>query len=155
MNLKEFADSFPKRANVIGQALKEARDELVLEAFEAIVDYSPVLTGSYRARHQIAQGSTQGALIFEHPSKPPIEGIKTLATVIPAPDIGAVVEALQGIGPFERVVIFNDIVYARAVEYGTATMPPRLVYEETRIELELAAPARFATAIKKAIEGLR
>jgi hypothetical protein len=155
VNLNQFAQSFPKQARAIDKAVKEARDGLVQEAFEAVVEYSPVLTGSYRARHQIAVGSSQGALIYEHPSKPPVEGIKTLGSVIPAPDVSGVEDLLAPIGPYERVVIFNDIAYAAAIEYGSGENQPKLVYEQTAVELQLEAPARFAQAIQKAIRGLK
>lgn len=155
MNFEQLAKSLkPERLEkAIEGAVKETRDQLVLRAFDDIVEGSPVLTGSYRARHQIDRGGSGGEVIYVHPQLPPVEGIKTLSEVIPAPDLGQVEDSMSSVEPYALVTIHNDINYSEEIEYGSATNEPRMVYENARITAQLDSDDLLRSNLKQVIKN--
>lgn len=129
--MKALVDAVPE-AHVAAQAA------LVGSAFAQIAEASPVRTGEYRASHTIGIGFERtGAFLFEHPQRPePAKPAVPRESPIPGPDVAQARASLEGVTPFQSLVIENQKFYAGYLEFGTALMAPRLIYEAARVASE-------------------
>lgn len=134
MDLASFEARARRIVDAIPLAHAKAQAYLAESAFGDLVEASPVRTGSYRASHTIGVGAGKTEnFLFEHPSRPvPDERPPARETPIEAPDSGAVSAALEGIAPFQRIVLANAIYYAPFLEYGTGASSPRLIFDRAR-----------------------
>lgn len=137
-NLDAFLAEVRKLNEAVPRAHAKAHAHLVETAFGDVVEGSPVQTGEYRASHTIGLGVERvQSFLFEHPERPePDAPARPRETPIPAPDVGAAASTLQTLAPFQSVVLENPKFYAGFLEYGTARMVPRLIYERARANTE-------------------
>ena len=126
--LDEFLRALP---DAIGRAHADAHAHLLTEAFAGIAERSPVRTGEYRASHTVALGAERPeTLLYEHPERPePDEPARPRVAPIAPPNESDVAASLAGLAPYQAAVIHNAKFYAGFLEYGTARMEPRLIYE--------------------------
>lgn len=118
--------------------------EATADAFLDVVANSPVRFGYYRASHTIGEGDgPPRAFFYEHAERPPPQGPHPPRPVIPPPDVGAARASLERLRPWRRTVVHNAVRHAGFVEYGTALMAPRLVYERAASALAANLQSRI------------
>lgn len=109
----------------------EAVQRLIEAGFSSVVLNSPVRNGYYRAGHTIGLGTDQPTrFLFEHPERVGESGpYPERASPIGPPDSGAAAAAVREIPFGAPMVVWNGVRHAGLVEFGTAYMPARLVYQ--------------------------
>lgn len=115
----------------IGTAHAKAQGHLVAAAFADVVESSPVRTGEYRASHVVGTGGERlEEFLYEHPERPEAEAPAASREVpLPPPDVGSAAAAVANLTPYENVIVGNDKFYGPFLEFGTARMEPRLIYD--------------------------
>lgn len=107
----------------LSAALVDAQKAMARDVLARIVAHSPVRSGRYRDSHRIAIGDASG-------------GVAVSAG--PA----AIDAVLADLKPFDRVVIWNPLPYARRIEFGRLSLQaPDGVYRRAAAE----AVARLRT----------
>lgn len=135
------------------RAIAKMQGQAVADAFLDVVAHSPVRFGYYRASHVVGEGDGEqpSEILFEHPDRPPAQGPHPARPVIPPPDVGSARAILArgsttwvrgAVWSFRRLLVWNGVKHAGYVEWGTAAMAPRLVYERARAALAANVAAR-------------
>lgn len=121
----------PARAlDALDSTLSEAHRKAVAYMVQRVVDYSPVDTGTYISSHNVREGRTSGEATESSHRKPRRQSKSTFADA-------AVSKMLSQLGDLKnprRVVIANDAVHARYVEYGTSKSFGYAVYSRARLD---------------------
>src|SRR5690606_14178710 len=99
MNLDQLARLCENVAANLEKPIKEARDEVVVNTFRRVVERSPVRTGAYRSRHQVAAGKGRGSIVFQHPEIAPKGGlpVNRASNPVVRPSLGEVRASIRGI----------------------------------------------------------
>ncbi len=124
------------------EAHREVLSSLVAQAYEDLVETSPVDTGAYRAEHVIeeGEGGSSGSIVYEASNRPgPDAVVQRGESQLERPDTGAAKVALSSIPLFATVAIVNRRFYAAFLEYGTAQMAPRAIYARVAAAASAAA----------------
>lgn len=156
-NLREFLAASQRIREAVPLIHAESLRRLVLAGFQFLAESSPVLNGYYRAGHTIGFGLDRpSGFLFEHPERVGEDGpYPRRQSPIPGPDLATAEASLAAIGHAAQVVFHNDVRHASYVEEGTASMPPRLIYQrsqqhvEAQIESEAARVAQALAEIER------
>jgi hypothetical protein len=139
--LREFEAALVVASDALERVVGDAVRDLVAESAKDLVATSPVLTGAYRASHQV---SRDGTVVFESPNRPGSdeEILPGFGDVIPAPEISELISALEGVAPFANFQLFNQRFYAEQLEFGTSAMAPRPTYTNAENNARASAEAK-------------
>lgn len=120
----------------IRQLHTEGVRELSRIAFVRLVETSPVLTGQYRASHRVGIGKADESF-----------AAKPESGVLSAPELGGIEALLARLKFGQSVLHSNSVEHAKYLEFGTALMDPRRIYELGSMVVEQAAE-RLARAMR-------
>jgi hypothetical protein len=134
-NLNEFIAEAEATNDLLKEDWKNRAVDLVGEVVEFLSIRSPVLTGAYRASHEVAHGvDGNGPSIYEHPFRPdPNKPVPGTTVKFQPPNPGdAIRDAKRELKPYESFSFRNQRFYARIpIELGGPRMAPRRVYGVT------------------------
>ena len=142
IDLRDFEGEIKDLERKIGEAHRDMQAEIVGRTMDDLVERSPVRTGAYRAAHFVAIGrEAPERAVYDGPDHPiPDKNYTPGAQPIFTPPDGRLAQrAYEGEEPYQRALISNDRFYASLLEYGTATMAPRAIYETAAANAELVA----------------
>lgn len=115
--------------------------KVALYVFQQVMRRSPVWTGRYRASHRIAINIADEKVAPEHPNIANLEWPEPVSGKIAASmSMSDAALALNALKPFDRVVISNNLSYAKSIEHGSSQQAPLGVYALALVD----AANRFA-----------
>lgn len=134
-NLPEFLAEIDQMERELPKVHRDTQVELLIAAYEDLIQRSPVLTGAYRAEHLLTEGESF-AIRYEAPNRAgPDEPARIDGGVLEPPNVGDAKLAIEAVAPFSLLSAINQRFYAPFLEYGTATMTPRLIYQSAEDRL--------------------
>jgi hypothetical protein len=97
---------------------------------QKVVDYSPVDTGTYISSHNVREGRTSGQATESSHRKPRNQPKSSFADAAVSKMMGQLADVENS----RRVVIANDAIHAKFVEYGNSKSFGYAVYSRARLD---------------------
>jgi hypothetical protein len=129
--LDTFANDLAAAREKAREAHRQAMITISTEVLEFLDRRSPVLTGAYRASHEISEGlGGKGPALYEHPDRPePNEEVGVRTSPITPNRVGDAIRTLRtSLQPLTSLSLRNQRFYAAIIEFGSGSRAPRRLY---------------------------